>query len=547
MILATAYLMLFASSGHRLNTYSYLFMGTYLASNLFIPYIPAHFFYKAAFFYFLVLFDSIMVITGIYLSGNVGTDFYLVFFLIICLSAMGSSFRYLMVTTLLLCGIYGWLLYQEGLLSGEKSINHALRLPFIVIVALFFGFIVDAIVRDKDKKIKESEERYKTLVQSSAVLVAVVDLEGRLLSANNKMLSTYGFNAEEQMLCKNISEFHSPENSAEFLSHIQKVIQHDMISEYESYERLFDKWFFRTISPIKDSEGRVTSASVVAKDITERVKKEEELKETNQKLIETRDQLIQKDKMAALGRMASGIAHEIRNPLEIISMGVDYLENAFTDSNEMAKKSFGKIDNAIDRANKIINDILKFSRKTEFKLEPVVISELLTETLSLAEHHIKKSGIRLNVNLPDVAVIASVDRNMLQQVVLNVINNAVDAMSDRPVKELSVSVRRESVTKIGYKTGYRQTDYFKIGEEMIVVGIGDTGMGIPQDVLPKIFEPFFTTKETGKGTGLGLSLAHMMIERLRGVIDVQSEINKGTVFHIKLQPANDIRSKGNLP
>jgi PAS domain S-box-containing protein len=543
MILVTAYLILFASPGHRLNTYSYLFMGAYLASNLFIPYIPAHFFYKAAFFYFLVLFDSIMVITGIYLSGNVGTDFYLVFFLIICLSALGSNLRYLMVTTLLLCGIYGWLLYQEGLLSGTESISHALRLPFIVIVALFFGFIVDVIVRDKDKKIRESEERYKTLVQSSAVLVAIVDIEGRLLSANNKMLSTYGFHAEEQMVGKNISEFHSHKNSAEFLSHVQKVIGHDTISEYEFYERLFDKWFFITISPIKDSEGQIALASVVAKDITVRVKKEEELKETNQKLIETRDQLIQKDKMAALGRMASGIAHEFRNPLEIISMGVDYIENAFHDSNEMAKKSFEKIYNAIDRANKIINDILKFSRKTEFKLEPVVVPELLTETLSLAKHHIKKSNICLNANFPDVTAIALVDRNMLQQVVLNIINNAVDAMSDRPVKELSVSVRRESITKIGYKIGYRQTDYFKIGDEMIVVEIGDTGMGIPEDVLPKIFEPFFTTKETGKGTGLGLSLAHMIIERLRGVIDVQSEINKGTVFYIKLQPADADEAK----
>jgi signal transduction histidine kinase len=92
------------------------------------------------------------------------------------------------------------------------------------------------------------------------------------------------------------------------------------------------------------------------------------------------------------------------------------------------------------------------------------------------------------------------------------------------------------ITEIGYKTGYRYTDFFKIGDDMIVVELSDTGKGIPKDVQSKIFEPFFTTKPLNEGTGLGLSIAHTIMERLKSTIDVLSQENQGTTFFIKLQP-----------
>jgi signal transduction histidine kinase len=285
----------------------------------------------------------------------------------------------------------------------------------------------------------------------------------------------------------------------------------------------------------------VFAVAGVSKDITERVKKEEELKKAYLKLRETRDQLIQKDKMAALGRLASGVAHEIRNPLEIISMGVDYLENIIPADHPKAGQSVEKINQAIDRANFIINDVLKFSRKTQITVEPVDICQVVKESLALSRYYLEKSGVKVVSGLPSAQLSVAGNRNMLIQVMLNIINNAVDAMDGSEVKELGVRVYTAKVNDVGYKTGYRRADYFKIGEQMVVVEISDTGRGMDEDVLSKIFEPFFTTKTTGEGTGLGLGLAHMILDRMNGTIDVSSSPGKGSVFYVKVQPVGKIQ------
>jgi signal transduction histidine kinase len=132
------------------------------------------------------------------------------------------------------------------------------------------------------------------------------------------------------------------------------------------------------------------------------------------------------------------------------------------------------------------------------------------------------------------------DYNMMEQVFLNLVNNAVDSMKNDKEKKLTIRAYKQLVSEVGYKTGYRRADYFSIGDEMIVVEISDTGKGIPEEILPKIFEPFFTTKAKNEGTGLGLSIAHMIMDRLYGTIDVESRENQGTTFFIKLQPKSKL-------
>jgi len=127
------------------------------------------------------------------------------------------------------------------------------------------------------------------------------------------------------------------------------------------------------------------------------------------------------------------------------------------------------------------------------------------------------------------------DNNMLEQVFLNLVNNAIDAMKESKEKKLTVHAYKQLVTDIGYKTGHLPDDFFSIGDEMIVVEISDTGKGIAKEDMTKIFEPFFTTKPANEGTGLGLSIAHMIMDRLSGAIDVESAENKGTTFFVKLQ------------
>jgi len=158
--------------------------------------------------------------------------------------------------------------------------------------------------------------------------------------------------------------------------------------------------------------------------------------------------------------------------------------------------------------------------------------------LALSQHKIRKNGIELHREYEDELLEVAGDHNLLEQVFLNLINNAIDAMKDRKERILTVRAYKKQVTEIGYKTGYRRADFFIIGDEMVMVEISDTGTGIPKSAMPKIFEPFFTTKPASEGTGLGLSLAHMIMDRLSGTIDVESMENQGTTFFTKLQPSS---------
>lgn len=541
VIIVTAYVIVFTPGANLHRHWGYGFIAFYLFTNLVVAYLPQRFFDQEPIFYVFVLFDTLMVAAGIYLAGMVGTDFYLVYFLVICLASMGARFRYLMINVVLFAGVYGWLLHEKGYLAGDLAVSYFLRLPFIVIIAMFYGFIGTIMLRERQQQEHETRERYGQLFNSSDVYVYTVDLFGDFLSANPKLYQAYGYDSEKAMLGLSFSQFHGPGESAEFQEHVDAVFSGGRPVQYESYDGRLKQWLSHTLSPLYDRQGnRVFAVAVVSKDITERVRKEEELKKAYDKLRETRDQLIQKDKMAALGRLASGVAHEIRNPLEIISMGVDYLENFIPRDQAAAAGSLEKIHRAIDRANTIINDVLKFSRKSEMVIEPVDIRRAAEESLSLCGYIIRKTGVQVLPQFPEDPVTVAGNRNMLIQVLINLVHNAVDAMAGSEVKELKMRIYTDTVTEVGYKTGYRRADYFKIGEEMAVVEISDTGAGIDPDVLPKIFEPFFTTKQAGGGTGLGLSLAHMIMERMMGTIDVSSRAGRGATFFVKLQPGTKI-------
>ncbi len=241
--------------------------------------------------------------------------------------------------------------------------------------------------------------------------------------------------------------------------------------------------------------------------------------------------------MAALGQLASGIAHEIRNPLGIISMGIEFLNSTLPEKDEMSKKSIEKIKQAVNRANKIVTDTLQFSRTSELKFEPVNVCKLLDETISLVGHSANLNNAKINRDYPEQSIKVEGDKNLLQQVFFNLFTNAIDAMPKGG--EIKIRVYSEVATQIENEIGYRTNDYFKIGDEVNIIEIEDTGEGIPKDVLLKIFDPFFTTKEPGKGTGLGLSMVHLIIDRHRGTIDVKSKVGKGTKFIVKLRSAKN--------
>ena len=231
--------------------------------------------------------------------------------------------------------------------------------------------------------------------------------------------------------------------------------------------------------------------------------------------------LMQSSKMAALGKLAAGIAHEVNNPLAVIKEKVGWLTDLLSEEDITKSENFGEFDDAlrkidyhVDRAKKVTHRLLGFARRMEPTQERVNVNKILEETIDFLrnEAHYRNIEIRSDYapNLPETTT----DSTQLQQVFLNILNNAIDALD------------KDGIITI-------QTVYCARDGEM-AINIADNGPGMPNEVLNKIFDPFFTTKEVGKGTGLGLSISYSIVEKLGGRILVASKVGTGTTFTIYL-------------
>ena len=233
------------------------------------------------------------------------------------------------------------------------------------------------------------------------------------------------------------------------------------------------------------------------------------------------DLVIQSSKMAALGKMAAGIAHEINNPLAVIGEKAGWMKDLLAEEDVSRSENFKefedsihKIEYHVERAKKVTHRLLGFARRMEPLQETVDVNKTLDETIDFLKNESRYRNIDLQTDFsPDLPNITS-DSSQLQQVFLNILNNAIDAIG----KNGMVMIKTRFLPK----------------NSELSVEITDNGPGIPKEMVAKIFDPFFTTKEVGKGTGLGLSIVFSILEKLGGRIMVASEEGKGTTFTIYL-------------
>ena len=223
-------------------------------------------------------------------------------------------------------------------------------------------------------------------------------------------------------------------------------------------------------------------------------------------------QLVQSEKMAAIGQLAAGIAHELRNPLAIVMNALFDLRARLDMRDGEVNEDLRIAEEEIGRAQAIIKNLLEFSRESGIDLERLDINDLVRRTLQLLGKYLESSGVTVTAELGDVPVCAAND-NALRQILLNLVTNAVQAMPRGG--------------RLIIRTERRLTD-------RVVLEVQDTGDGIPQEHLKDIFNPFFTTKSPGQGTGLGLFVVHAILQRYGGDVRVVSELGIGTTFTIEL-------------
>jgi two-component system NtrC family sensor kinase len=232
------------------------------------------------------------------------------------------------------------------------------------------------------------------------------------------------------------------------------------------------------------------------------------------------EQMFQTGKLALVGELAAGISHEINNPVAIMVEEAGWIEDLLEEEEFQEAKNLSEFKRALKqirtqgmRCKEITHKLLSFARKTDSRVQEVQLNELIQDMISFSGKRAKYSGVVINTDIQKDLPPIKVSPSELQQVLLNLINNALDAM-EKSGGALSVSAQRE--------------------DDNFVIKVSDNGPGIPKDTLSQIFDPFFTTKPGDKGTGLGLSICYGIIKKMHGEITVESAVGEGTTFHISL-------------
>ncbi len=244
---------------------------------------------------------------------------------------------------------------------------------------------------------------------------------------------------------------------------------------------------------------------------TETVQRNKELAEINARLQSTQQQLVQSEKMAAVGQLTAGIVHDVKNPLAVIKGMAESLQDE-PGLRVYADKELALIRESATKANQIVSDLLTFSRQSTPEMRPQDLKATVETAVRITAYLTRKAHVQVITTMPEHAVYVTYDAQQIEQVLINLIQNAIQAMPKAGTLRLNLSQANEA----------------------IALAVHDTGVGIPPENLHRIFDPFFTTKPAGEGTGLGLSVSYGIIARHHGRIDVESAGGQGTTFTILL-------------
>jgi PAS domain S-box-containing protein len=356
------------------------------------------------------------------------------------------------------------------------------------------GFV--SILRDiiERKKTEANVRRLANIVNDSNDAVLVLDLDGRITAWNKGAEKTFGY-VEEEALGMNIVKIVPDDKKQEVSDFFEKVKKNEVVESFETKRlandgRFLDVWV--TLTKLYDDEGNVTALATTERDITER------------KLLQ--EKMIFSEKLAVIGQLASTVAHEIRNPIGVIRNSTYFLKMRLKDnSDKKVMRHLRIIENKVDSTNLIVSDLLDFARKKAPELQQTDLNGIVKGALG---NLCIPENIELNTKLGEIPRML-LDPEQIQRVFLNVVQNAVQAMPEGGNLMIKTSRTDDSV-EVSFK---------------------DSGIGIPQENMPKLFTPLFSTK--ARGLGLGLTVCKQIVESNGGSIMAKSKAGQGTTFTVK--------------
>lgn len=285
--------------------------------------------------------------------------------------------------------------------------------------------------------------------------------------------------------------------------------------------------------PVKQDAEDVLRGELARSDATLKTT-QEELKASSHELKLTEMQLIQAAKGEAIASMSAGIAHEVRNPLQTILMGLHYLDRNVSNRSEEMKIVLADMQDAVERANAIVQDLLKLSAPAHLEMRPADLNTLIDRSLALVQGEMVASQITVNRNLSPNLPPVRIDVRKMEQVFLALLINARQAMPSGGCVMVSTASFLRGCESPGENPLLSQ---FQFGDRIVMARVEDSGTGISESALPKIFDPFFTTKPTGVGTGLGLPVVKKILDLHGGAISIRNAPETGAMADVFLRAA----------
>lgn len=389
--------------------------------------------------------------------------------------------------------------------------------------------------RDITTRKRLDEQVHLQLAALSAVTngVCVTDVNGIILWVNPSFARLTGYGAEE-VIGQNPRLLKSGEHDAAFYRKLWESIRSGEVWRGEIINRRKDGTLWlndMTISPVRDLQGTIRNYVAIQQDITQDRQTAEELRQINEdlarsqrELLETYEhlklaqrQLVQAEKLESVGRLAAGIAHEVKNPLGTLLMGIAFLEENAPRGDATFQSVLQDMREAVERADAIAREMLEYTSPRQLDRAPEDLNKIVERALRLVRHELKTHRVQVVRELAGQLPARRVDRIRVEQVFVNLFMNACHAMAEGG----TLTVRTLPL------------------DDKVVVEVLDTGHGIPTEALPKVFEPFFTTKPIGVGSGMGLAVAKQILTQHDATITIANRPTGGAVATVTFHNGKD--------
>ncbi|UCG92941.1 MAG: PAS domain S-box protein [candidate division WOR-3 bacterium] len=513
LILTTILVITYSKRGLSLFEPGYAIALLYFFSNVFLYYVSKRIFMKSLVQFCIFLFDVLILSAVIYYVQGLAADFYLIYFLVILVASLSQNIAGSIPIAIVASIMYGWLTYQSN--PGMSFFDPAIliRIPFLIIIALISSYWSQSTRRASQEK--EELERFNRELKKEVDRVATEEIElrqysekiinnvpsgviavrhdGLITTLNREAERVFGLKGDETLGCsiQEIAGLHALWQKME-----QSIMSNTPVTRVEISIRNKHNEVIPiglSISPITGPRDRFSGCVTIFKDLSELKALEEKLRHA--------------ERLSYLGKMASWVAHEIRNPLTSIDGFAQLLEN--TEEKEKIKLFSSEIQKGTKRITYIIDDILAFARtkRQEKKLTDINLK-------SLIESIVAEMNIDTQI-ASDNSPIVRGEIESIRRLFVNLIDNSIEAMNEKGKLRIRFSANK----------------HYWITE------IVDNGVGISKDNMKNLFTPFFTTKE--RGTGLGLAIVKKIVDEYKGKIKITSEVDKGTTCRVYLLKKSD--------